>query len=389
MSSMLFDSVLNLQAEIFKDTFGFVAMPEPMASAAAEQNIPTFVNPRILDDNLVLVDSLAVSDPVSEVTTLERGEVGKVLITDRKAGKSVKTETDEIGLGIGKKRGGKSYEFELVVVYQDRKLKNSAILGQIVERSKNEVRVEYGGRARALAPWHRERNSTLRSGSSIGHKSVSAGTLGCFVEHRTSGRRGLLSNNHVLANVNNATIGDEIRQAGRSDGGTAVDRMASLAGFVPLLFAGASNTVDCAWAEHDNPSRQVNSRDRFDSAENLIGQLSGTNPQNVSPGDFVMKTGRTTGYTQGEVDIVNVNNLNVNMGGGVVARFDGQIQIKGLSKVPFSRGGDSGSLIVNTNSNPVALLFAGSSSGGFENTGFTWANPISLVLNQLNLAITN
>ncbi len=221
------------------------------------------------------------------------------------------------------------------------------------------------------------------------HPSVPAETLGCFVQHRISKKTGVLSNNHVLANVNNAAIGDEIRQADRSDGGTAADRMASLAGFVPLRFAGASNTVDCAWAEHDTPSRLVNRRDRLDSAENLVGQLSGTNPQNVSPGDFVMKTGRTTGYTQGVVDVVSFNNLNVDMGGGVTARFDGQIQIKGLSKVPFSRRGDSGSLIVDTSSNPVALLFAGSSSGGFENTGLTWANPIDLVLNQLNLVITN
>ena len=96
---------------------------------------------------------------------------------------------------------------------------------------------------------------------------------------------------------------------------------------------------------HDNPARQVNGRDRFDSAENLVGHLSGTVPKNVTPGNFVMKTGRTTGYTQGEVDVVNFNNLIVDMGGGATARFDGQIQMKGLSKVPFSRRGDSGSLI--------------------------------------------
>jgi hypothetical protein len=75
------------------------------------------------------------------------------------------------------------------------------------------------------------------------------------------------------------------------------------------------------------------------------------------------------------------------MGGGAIARFDGQLQIKGLSAVPFSRRGDSGSLIVDQNSEPVGLLFASSSTGGFDNTGLTWANSIGIVLNLLNLEV--
>ena len=65
--------------------------------------------------------------------------------------------------------------------------------------------------------------------------------------------------------------------------------------------------------------------------------------------------------------------MNVNYGAGGVARFVGQIMIKGNGT--FSAGGDSGSLIVTQKggNKPVCLLFAGSSQ-------FTFANPIDDVL---------
>lgn len=52
------------------------------------------------------------------------------------------------------------------------------------------------------------------------------------------------------------------------------------------------------------------------------------------------------------------------------------------TKGKFSRGGDSGSLIVtqNENKNPVGLLFAG---GG----RWTIANPIGLVLDAFDVTI--
>ena len=64
------------------------------------------------------------------------------------------------------------------------------------------------------------------------------------------------------------------------------------------------------------------------------------------------------------------------------ARFDGQIEIVGRG-IPFSAGGDSGSLIFTSGDRkPYALLFAGSDSGGPSNTGVTYANPIQPIFGQ-------
>jgi hypothetical protein len=384
---MQLDSVINLQAEVFQDVFGFVEAPGAMASAAAVDEVASFVHPRALDDGIAQVQRAAVSLEAADFAGYSDPSRAVAPVTRRARGRVHRNETDRMALGVGHKAGGLEDEFELAVVYQDRKPDYGNLLRQIAEKGRGEVRLIYGGIVRAAAPWHRERNSTLRMGSSIAHRRVGAGTLACFVKDRGTGRVGVLSNNHVLANTNNAGLGDEIRQPGSVDGGGSQDRMASLAGFVPLLFGGATNHVDCAWATHDDPPRGEDRTGRYDSAGNRVGQLSGVLQGNVLPGDFVTKIGRTTGYTQGEIDLINVNNLTVDMGGGAIARFDGQLQIKGLSAVPFSRRGDSGSLIVDQNSEPVGLLFGSSSTGGFDNTGLTWANSIGIVLNLLNLEV--
>src|SRR5256885_864294 len=53
-------------------------------------------------------------------------------------------------------------------------------------------------------------------GVSIGHRAITAGTLGCVV--RRQGQVFVLSNNHVLANSNDAQRGDAILQPGPHDG---------------------------------------------------------------------------------------------------------------------------------------------------------------------------
>jgi len=85
---------------------------------------------------------------------------------------------------------------------------------------------------------------------------------------------------------------------------------------------------------------------------------------------------------------INVNNYVVNMGAAGTARFDGQIVFEAPvgGTLPFSRPGDSGSLIMDDQFVPVALLFAGSSSGGNGNLGTTGGNPISSVLSQLGVS---
>src|SRR5262249_40393218 len=90
-----------------------------------------------------------------------------------------------------------------------------------------------------------DRERPARGGSSVGHFKITAGTLGCLCV--VDGNLCILSNNHVLANVNKAKKGDKILQPGPVDGGTSQDRIAELQDFVEIDFNG-SNEVDCAVA---------------------------------------------------------------------------------------------------------------------------------------------
>jgi hypothetical protein len=86
------------------------------------------------------------------------------------------------------------------------------------------------------------------SGISIGHPAVTAGTLGCLVTDNTDGTLCILSNNHVIANQNAASIGDRIIQPGTADGGVSpADDIATLKRFVAINATG--NTVDGAIAQ--------------------------------------------------------------------------------------------------------------------------------------------
>jgi hypothetical protein len=229
---------------------------------------------------------------------------------------------------------------------------------------------------------HRFKLRPAPGGISIAHFNVTAGTLGCIVTGRTAPRNNrllILSNNHVLANVNNAVYGDCICQPGPADGGACPnDQVAILERFVPITMGGAVNYVDCAtaWAWPD--------RIRRDHLYMAGGQPAyfPTSAQLLAPqiGMVVGKTGRTTQVTSGTITSVNAS-ISVNYGNGRTGWFEDQISIQAGSGY-FSQGGDSGSLIWtwNTTRNPVGLLFAG---GG----GVTFANKIDRVLNALEISL--
>ena len=83
---------------------------------------------------------------------------------------------------------------------------------------------------------------TIPAGVSIGHYNVTAGTLGIIVRDRTTTERFILSNNHVLANVNDGQKGDAILQPATLDGGqNPADMVANLERFIPLTFIEAAS----------------------------------------------------------------------------------------------------------------------------------------------------
>lgn len=205
-------------------------------------------------------------------------------------------------------------------------------------------------------------------GYSVGHFRITAGTIAtCVYDVLPEGstnppghgigippRYYILSNNHVLANSNDANIGDPILQPGPFDGGTApADIIARLRQFIPITFdppvprAEHRNLVDAAIAEgefHD-----------LDREIYWIGYVRGwRRKQDVTVGTLVQKTGRTTNYTVGRITAVNAT-VDVGYGGGKVARFRDQIVTTDMSA-----GGDSGSLVTTLDNVAVGLLFAGS-----------------------------
>lgn len=224
----------------------------------------------------------------------------------------------------------------------------------------------------------------LRPGVSIAHVDVSAGTLGAFVRVSPAPVEGAdessvfaLSNWHVLAGSSSAQVGDVVVQPGPADGGNAPDdRVGTLAALVPLA-AGVTQTVDAAVALLDDPEVDP---------EYPVGRVTRTTV--AEGGEAVGKSGRTTGVTAGRVTAIELDDVVVGYGDGLGAlRFDDQIEVESTGDGPFSRGGDSGSLVYREDGLALGLLFAGSETGGTNGTGLTYANPISLVMSTLDVRL--
>ena len=279
-----------------------------------------------------------------------------------------------------------------------------------------------------------QRRRPTPGGFSCGHGDITAGTLGAWLSRGAEASKVILSNNHVLANSNGATIGDFIRQPGRADGGGQDDRIARLEEFVRINFGdpgdgddGKKNTaIARLWwgamtAVANLPARLtgcpyravvVDERRRLKGAPdsgdvvtplaldqpfpNLvdaavarqfggnvvdeeiwnIGKPAGF--RDLQLGDRVEKTGRTTEHTVGLVERVEATS-SVNFGTDGTAEFEDQFIIREIDGGDFSAGGDSGSVIL-VDGMIGGLLFAG---GG----GVTIANRISHVVSFLGIRL--
>jgi hypothetical protein len=213
-------------------------------------------------------------------------------------------------------------------------------------------------------------------GYSVGHHDITAGTFGCLVRdlraccdcgcadgrchcgghghghghcggHDKDGEYLVLSNNHVLAASNAGTPGDAILQPGAFDGGLfPSDEVARLERFERITFGAAGyNVVDCAVAR-PTASRNVTA--------SIIGIAMPRGISQALVGTSVIKVGRTTQVTRGRVLATNAT-VAVSYGAPGVAVYRHQIITSAMSA-----GGDSGSLLMDSDLNAVGLLFAGS-----------------------------
>ncbi|MDL1955997.1 MAG: S1 family peptidase [Candidatus Desulfofervidus auxilii] len=256
-----------------------------------------------------------------------------------------------VGVGIGFKTvGGQITEEICIKVYVEKKLPQAELAAEAIIPAEYEgipLDVEEVGKIEAQV--FKTRLRPARPGYSIGHYRITAGTFGCLVKDVCCSEIYILSNNHVLANSNIARIGDPILQPGRYDGGSLPnDLIANLRRFVRINFGDRDryNLVDAAIAKPIE-IRMV----RADIIN--IGIPNGC--AEVALGMSVKKSGRTTQTTIGKVIGTDVS-IVVNYGGGRIAYFRDQILTTNMSA-----GGDSGSILLDTDGRVVGLLFAGSS----------------------------
>ncbi|WP_290649262.1 hypothetical protein [Aquisalimonas sp.] len=283
------------------------------------------------------------------------------------------------GVGIGfKESKGKLTKELTVVVYVDEKLPEDKLhKGDIVPKSLKvsvpagevEAVTDVQAIGRLEAQTFNARIRPLKPGYSIGHPNVTAGTFGCLVrEVCPPCRVYILSNNHVLANSNAASIGDPILQPGAVDGGTLpADIVARLARFVPIRVGHPDryNLVDAALALPTDQRLVIAS---------VVGLGIPTGTVEATLGMDVVKSGRTTQTTTGQVVGIDAT-VAVSFDAGT-AYFRNQILTTNMSQ-----GGDSGSLLMSrADRKATGLLFAGSSE-------VTVHNNIANVLMALGVEI--
>lgn len=326
--------------------------------------------------------------------------------TAKETSKTLLAQPGIIGLGVGyKTEKGELTEELSVIVYVEKKRPVAALdAGELIppriQSAPTDV-VEVGV-IRALQT-HTDKWRPAPGGVSIGHYKITAGTLGTIVTEKGTGIKLILSNNHVLANSNDAIVGDPIYQPGPADGGTSFDTIASLYNFVPLDF-GEGGDPECPFAEMYAKfgnwiSNVLGSRhtlhiwrvdpqavnymdaalalpieqDLVESTIFEVGDITGVIEAVL--GMKVGKSGRTTGKTDGSITGVHAT-VKVQYDANRIATLENQIITTNMSA-----GGDSGSLLYNWNTKEaVGLLFAGSSQ-------ITIHSPIQKVLDALHVMI--
>ena len=269
------------------------------------------------------------------------------------------------------------------------------LIPQVVEGMQTDV--QETGVIRALQG-HTGKWRPAPGGVSIGHADITAGTLGCLVVR--GDQVYILSNNHVLANSNDAEPGDPILQPGPHDGGTMEDQIATLTDFVPIDFGTGDPTCPFATgtaALFNWMAGPVGSQHRLEAfresadmnlvdaaiarplSDDLVQKhiLEIGEPQGSGEGTLglsIRKSGRTTGLTSGEITQIDAT-AKVSYGLGKTATFTDQLVAGAMSA-----GGDSGSAVLDDSDRVIGLLFAGSEST-------TIINRIQNVLDALNVSV--
>ncbi len=313
-----------------------------------------------------------------------------------------------VGVGVGMKQVGLERTNQpSIIVFVEKKVRAENLpRSQIIPARVNGVYTDVVeiGKVRLL-DLRTGRGRPARPGMSLGHYKITAGTFGAVVRDQRTGEPLILSNNHILANTTDgrdgrAFPGDPVLQPGAYDGGTSQDKIAELLRYVPIMrktkeadcpvAVGAARlgsglvhlvrpNYDLRFIRHYRGTNIIDaavarpvSPDVIDPDILEIGPPQGTAAAEV--GQWVTKSGRSSGVTRGQVTAIDVS-LQVELNDSEVGMFSDQV----VTEMP-SRGGDSGSLVLDEKKRAVGLLFAGSEK-------HTILNHISNVLTSLGVVL--
>lgn len=340
----------------------------------------------------------------------------KLLSKLEKVKKELLKNPNVLAVGIGIKESNKQFTDEVsfrVFVAEKKSLKSlrpQEIIPPEIENIKTDVLTPYlvkdrpdvcGNERRTLS-----KHRPLQAGVAVSTKSNSYGTLGWFGTLNTGGTPVLLTNKHVLYDTTNTTDNTVLPtaqpQLGRvskcccCECGSDNVIGETIVG-IRNLSSGASTSVDCAIAKINTEFASNISMIITNDSTTQVLTVSGTAAAVV--GQTVRKIGARSAFTTGTV--VHIGDAAVagtDPVGGTIAILTGQVLVIPVStetyqvrdtvsdtcKFAFSNNGDSGSVILNSSNQIVALLW-----GGDETTNsvdITFANNIANVLAALNTA---
>jgi hypothetical protein len=330
----------------------------------------------------------------------------KIEEAKRKYERQLLGKPNVVGVMTGYKiRGGERMNDMSIICMVEKKIAaqglrtKDLVPGTIREFTTDVIQV---GKLRAFDIDKKARHRPSPMGTSGGHPAVTAGTNGEVLRDRKSNKLCIGTNNHVGANSNDAQIGDPYLQPGVYDGGRYPDDVIGhLLRFIPIVFEdeqGGCGTARFLSSIFNFITRTIGSRTMLvpvqrSGRDNLVDvAMIEVNPQDIKSeivgigvpkgtrearlNMYVQKSGRTTCHTTGGIVTgVDATVGPVSYGPGKNAYFRDQIII---SKAGFSAGGDSGSLILDTDGYAVGKLFAGS-----DTENITIANHIHHYLDLL------
>ncbi len=336
-------------------------------------------------------------------------EIQDISVTQQKRRGKLLKKANVIGLGIGyKETAGKSTdELSLMVLVREKAELKALSKKDIVPGTIDGVPTDVLKVGRVVAyNSTRDRHRPAFPGVSIGHFAAHTGTFGMVVRDAVTKERLILSNNHILANCNNAQPGDLILQPAPADGGKpGRDDFARLVRFVKLKYDGAEPDKDSEkrcfvsrilsallnigpalagsgtrfvpvkkQPKNDLDAALARPLNENDISEEIldIGSVAGI--AEASAGMPVKKCGRTTGLTNGMIKVVN-GEMSIDYAGDRRAYFQRQILTGDMTEP-----GDSGSILLDQNNRVVGLLCGGSRF-------VSVFNPITVVKQSLNFEI--